>query len=94
MLSIFKVDVPVAITTDGLSEVLSSLLEESEKDSAQAPAFDYLIRGELLRVPLEEFLKTQGLTEVPALWSLFLHLAFPPANTLFSEGIHRRDRVL
>jgi len=43
--------------------VLYSLLAEQEKDENGTPDFDFLVEGELLRVPLDEFLKTKGLTE-------------------------------
>ncbi|XP_078155110.1 transducin/WD40 repeat-like superfamily protein [Carex rostrata] len=53
--------VPSHLTRLGLSEIVNLLLENSDPEHGNQP-FDFLIDGELIRMPLDQFLMTKGIS--------------------------------
>ncbi|TKW35674.1 hypothetical protein SEVIR_2G390300v4 [Setaria viridis] len=53
--------VPADLSRMGLSEIVNSLLAAAEPDHKAQP-FDFLVDGELVRLPLQQFLLAKGIT--------------------------------
>ncbi|OEL34721.1 Ribosome biogenesis protein WDR12-like protein [Dichanthelium oligosanthes] len=53
--------VPADLSRMGLSEIVNSLLAAAEPDHKQQP-FDFLVDGELVRLPLQQFLLAKGIS--------------------------------
>uniref|UniRef100_A0A0E0EE36 Ribosome biogenesis protein WDR12 homolog n=1 Tax=Oryza meridionalis TaxID=40149 RepID=A0A0E0EE36_9ORYZ len=56
-----SIAVPADLTRMGLSEIVNSLLLAASPDH-QAQPFDFLVDGELVRLPLQEFLLAKGIS--------------------------------
>ncbi|RRT44370.1 hypothetical protein B296_00030312 [Ensete ventricosum] len=58
--------VPSNLTRMGLSEIVNLLLENGTSAEHETQPFDFLIDGELIRLPLEEFLLAKGISAAVA----------------------------
>lgn len=56
-----SIALPSNLSRMGLSEIVNSLLESVNSEFQRAP-FDFLIDGELIRMPLEDFLLAKGIS--------------------------------